>query len=75
MEKPHDDGVYSTDYHSDLLKRESLYHVYKPDSPYLRYRKLLIEFLYEIGRYCRLSPTSVPLAVQYLDRILSKSNV
>eukprot|EP01083_Nonionella_stella_P201667 737574_1 len=75
LNDPDADDVKKAEYMSDLLAREAECVVYAPNSAYLEYRQYLVEFVYEIQKYCKLGPYTAPATIQYIDRILAVLNI
>ena len=45
-------------------------HIFRPKSRYLKYRRILVDWMSEVGEVQHLQTTTVHMAVAFLDRIL-----
>jgi hypothetical protein len=60
---------------ASMLSREHKYRAYDPAARYHRYRRIVVDWMSEVGEECRLCNLTVHLAVRYLDRFLTHTTV
>jgi len=59
----------------DLKACELRYKVFNPAAEYVRYRRIVVDWMTEVGNECDLQPMTTHMAVNYLDRILGQTTV
>lgn len=59
----------------DLRYAEVKHRTYNPKAEYVKYRKIIVDWMTEVGHEYQLTGTTTEMAVNYLDRILAQSMV
>jgi hypothetical protein len=59
----------------DMQKNEKKHRVYNDTSKYLKHRRIIVDWMCEVGEEYKLSPLTIHCAVRYLDRVLSTLDV
>jgi hypothetical protein len=65
-------GVCSADVHALMRERENIYRTYAPEAKWLKYRRVLVDWMCEAGDEFGLHISTMHVAVMYLDRLLHK---
>lgn len=68
-------GVSTKDIHAHMRALESYGKTYCPEARYLKFRRVLGDFLSEVSEDFGLSSCTVHVAIGYLDRFLQQANV
>lgn len=63
-------GVESADVHQQMRERENIHRTYNPEARWLKYRRVLVDWMCEAGDEFNLHISTMHVAVMYLDRIL-----
>lgn len=58
-------------------KQEAKYMVYNPDAQYIKfkYRRVVVDWMVEVGEQFRFATTTTHMAIKYLDRLLGTMDV
>lgn len=59
----------------DMQKKEKRHRIYNEHSKYLKHRRIIVDWMCEVGEEYKLSPLTIHCAVRYLDRVLSSLDV
>ena len=65
-------GVCSADVHASMRERENIHRTYAPDAKWLKYRRVLVDWMCEAGDEFGLHISTMHVAVMFLDRLLHK---
>eukprot|EP00823_Brevimastigomonas_motovehiculus_P004215 TRINITY_DN271_c1_g2_i1.p1 TRINITY_DN271_c1_g2~~TRINITY_DN271_c1_g2_i1.p1 ORF type:complete len:524 (-),score=173.15 TRINITY_DN271_c1_g2_i1:627-2198(-) len=60
---------------STLRENELKRHIYNPNAQYLKYRRVIVDWMSQVGEEYKLTPQTIHMSVNYLDRILSRTPV
>lgn len=63
------------DISSVLRRNEAKYPVWNPAAKYIKYRRIIVDWMSEVGEEYHLTPLTIHMAVKHLDRILSTLDV
>jgi hypothetical protein len=63
-------GVCSADVHALMRERENIHRTYAPDAKWLKYRRVLVDWMCEAGDEFGLHISTMHVAVMFLDRLL-----
>lgn len=61
--------------YADMLRREPKYRVFNPQARYIEFRRIIVDWMTELGEEYNLSPLTVHMAVRHLDRLLGSIDV
>jgi hypothetical protein len=68
-------GVQSDDVHDLMRERESLHRPYDPFAKWIKYRRVLVDWMCEAGDEFDLYLSTMHVSVMFLDRVLHKVTV
>eukprot|EP00946_MAST-07B_sp_MAST-7B-sp1_P004247 g4247.t1 len=68
-------GVASEDVHELMRERENIHRTYNPEAKWLKYRRVLVDWMCEAGDEFGLHISTMHVAVMYLDRLLHAVSV
>jgi hypothetical protein len=63
-------GLPTRELYTNMCEMELVGRVYDPTAKYLKYRRVLVDWICEVGEDFYLSISTMHVAVGYLDRIL-----
>ena len=63
-------GVCTSDVHALMRERENIHRTYAPEAKWLKYRRVLVDWMCEAGDEFGLHISTMHVAVMYLDRLL-----
>lgn len=62
--------LVSAEAYQNMRMAENVHRVFDPRAKYIRYRRLLVDWMFEAGEHYRLSNVTCHVAVGYMDRVL-----
>lgn len=68
-------GVSSSDVHEQMRLIEDRHRIYNDQARYLKYRRVLVDWMCEAGDEFQLQSSTMHVAVMYLDRLLQQVDV
>jgi hypothetical protein len=65
-------GVCTLDVHNVMRERENIHRTYAPKDKWLKYRRVLVDWICDTGDMFGLHSSTMHVAISYLDRFLHK---